>query len=75
MQVDDEDDIDIGGSEEEVSIETKLEIDNGKQKQQTKYEIESDLIDFLNTNAHTLLVSRQLQIPKVDRTKINILYI
>jgi hypothetical protein len=47
MQVDDEDDIDIGGSEEEVSIETKLEIDNGKQ--QTKYEIESDLIDFLNT--------------------------
>jgi hypothetical protein len=30
MQVDDEDDIDIGGSEE-VSIETKSEINNGKQ--------------------------------------------
>ena len=72
MQVDDEDDIDIGGSEE-VSIEIKSEIDNGKQN--TKYEVNQISFKLFEHNAHSLLVSRHQLTPKVDRVMTSILKI
>lgn len=70
MQVDDEDDIDIGGSEE-ISVEIKSEVDNGKQN--NRYEVNQITMSFLEHNAHGLLVSRRQGIPKADRVMISIL--